>query len=62
MMNQAEQEEYVLRVRQAQDEINQVLRKYKLSMMPTLGIEFQNNKPPSTFVLPPVIPPEILKP
>ena len=61
-MNQAEQEEYVLRVRQAQDEINQVLRKYKLSMMPTLGIEFQNNKPPSTFVLPPVIPPEILKP
>ena len=61
-MDQTQQEEYALRVRQAQDEINQVLRKYKLTMMPTLGIEFQNNKPPSTFVLPPVIPPEILKP
>ena len=55
-MNQAEQAEYALRVKQAQDEINQVLRKYKVAMVPVLGIEFQNNAPPSQFVLPPTMP------
>jgi hypothetical protein len=62
MMTPSDQEEYALRVRQAQDEINSVLRKYKVAMMPTLGIEFQNNKPASQFVLPPTMPPEIAKP
>jgi hypothetical protein len=62
MMTPSEQEEYALRVKQAQDEINAVLRKYKIAMAPTLGIEFQNNAPPSRFVLPPTMPSDITKP